>query len=157
MRARMECQNGDGDPPPLAANCSPRCAFRKDVSARGSTSRMCESCCLKSSSPSPVEQCMSARDPHSYPSRSYALSELLFTQLNHLSGLAKTEALVILYLQPMDTTSAVLPANVSVLLIVGSLYSYEHMGRAELACESGCECNPLLIDGTHKEHTNVIK
>ena len=35
----------------------------------------------------------------------------------------------------------------TVTLQVGHLKSYEHMGTAEVACVSGCSCEPMVFDG----------
>ncbi len=57
----------------------------------------------------------------------------------------------------MDTTSTVRNSSEPVLLILGILKSYEHMGQAVLACESGCTCTPLKFDGHHTVKESVIK
>lgn len=60
-------------------------------------------------------------------------------------------------MQPMDTTSTVKPSSEPVLLILGILKSYEHMGQAVMACESGCTCQPLKFDGHHMIRESVTK
>ncbi|CAL8471753.1 g11295 [Coccomyxa elongata] len=59
--------------------------------------------------------------------------------------------------KPMDTTSTVQNSSEPVLLILGILKSYEHMGQAVLACESGCTCKPLKFDGHHTIKESVTK
>ncbi|GAX81959.1 hypothetical protein CEUSTIGMA_g9387.t1 [Chlamydomonas eustigma] len=36
-----------------------------------------------------------------------------------------------------------------VLVQIGHLKSYEHMGKAKASCSSGCTCDPIVIDGHH--------
>jgi hypothetical protein len=40
-----------------------------------------------------------------------------------------------------------------VLLQLAHLKSYEHMGQARIACDSGCSCNVTVLDG-HQEPRN---
>ncbi len=57
----------------------------------------------------------------------------------------------------MDTSSTVKASSEPVLLILGILKSYEHMGQAVIACESGCTCKPLKFDGHHTIKESVTK
>ncbi|BDA47126.1 hypothetical protein COCOBI_09-5810 [Coccomyxa sp. Obi] len=57
--------------------------------------------------------------------------------------------------KPMDTTSKVQPSKEPVLLILGILKSYQHMGQAVLACESGCTCKPLEFNAHHTNKESV--
>jgi hypothetical protein len=43
-------------------------------------------------------------------------------------------------------------------LLLAYLKSYEHMGIAEVACMSGCQCRPRLVDAhqTQKESTTHL-
>jgi hypothetical protein len=49
-----------------------------------------------------------------------------------------------------------LEQDARVVLILGILRSYQHMGRARLGCDSGCECEPLDFDAHHSERNSVI-
>ncbi len=46
-------------------------------------------------------------------------------------------------------------AAAGVMMELAHLKSYESMGRAVFMCESGCKCEPALIDGHHKQHVSL--
>lgn len=37
---------------------------------------------------------------------------------------------------------------------LGYLKSYEHMGRAAVSCEGGCACAPWTLDGHHEQRNS---
>lgn len=54
----------------------------------------------------------------------------------------------------MQANTKTYRGNSQVLIGIGILKSYEHMGIAEMSCVSGCECEPLLMDGQWESKTS---
>ncbi|GIM07262.1 hypothetical protein Vretimale_11457, partial [Volvox reticuliferus] len=50
--------------------------------------------------------------------------------------------------------AALVPPEAQVPLFVLHLRSYQHMGRAEISCVSGCSCTPILVDAHITEHVS---
>lgn len=44
-----------------------------------------------------------------------------------------------------------------VSIVVSYLRSYEHMGRAQLSCVSGCSCGSSVIDAYHSDHSSTAQ
>lgn len=55
---------------------------------------------------------------------------------------------------PLQANTKTYRGTSKVLIGVGILRSYEHMGIAELTCVSGCECEPSLMDGHWDSRTS---
>ncbi len=48
----------------------------------------------------------------------------------------------------------VLPVRDQMVVELGYLKSYEHMGRAAVSCEGGCGCAPWTLDGHHEQRNS---
>ena len=56
----------------------------------------------------------------------------------------------------VNTTRTSTPEQSTMSLLLAHLMSYTSMGRARVACESGCTCDAVDVDAHHSPHVSTV-